>query len=104
MPDRQLDVIYKCVSLNRRNVPIQCKDVAKLVPGVDVSRHAETEHYSVFAIQHQRTVDDVDKQVDVSGIGEISYHGFKHLSNEFDPAKFVHEIQRAQLLFRKKLN
>ena len=79
-------------------LPIQCKDVPELVAGVDVGGHAEAEHDGVFAVENQRSVNDVDEQVDVAGISEIAHHGFEHLPDEFYPAEFVHEIQCAQFL------
>jgi len=63
-----------------RNVhsPVDCKDVAELVPGVDVRGHAETKHYGIFAMQHQCPVDDVDEKMNVGRVSEITHHGLEH--------------------------
>jgi len=65
---------------------------------IDVSGHAKTEHYSILAVENQGSINDIYEEVDVGRIGEISNHGFKHLSHQFNPAQFVHEIKSTQFL------
>lgn len=84
--------------LQQENLPINRENIAELMSSIDVRCHAETEHYSVFAIKHKCPIDHVDEQMDVGGIGEVSHHGFKHLTNQFHPTQFVHKVQGTQLL------
>ena len=75
-------VEYKATRRNKifRRVPVQSEHVAELMAGIDVRGHAETEHYSVFTVENQRSVDHVDEEVDVPRISKVAHHGFKHLS------------------------
>lgn len=82
--------------------PVDCKDVAELVPGVDVRSHAEAKHNGIFTMQHQCPVDDVDEKMNVSRVSEITHHGLEHETHQFHPAELVNKIQSRQFLMYKK--
>ena len=70
----------------------------ELVGCIDDSGHAISQNARVLSVQCKRSIDDVDEQMDIGGVGKVAGHGFEHSCDQADPIEFVQYIQTHQFL------
>jgi hypothetical protein len=73
--------------------PVGGKNVFEMESGVDVGCHHVSQNARVFGMQHYSTVQYIQEQVNVTRVGEISGHRFKHSCDQAYPHKFVKNVQ-----------
>ena len=81
---------------------VMTKNSPELVGCIDDGGHAISQNASVLGVQCKRSIDDVDEQMDIGGIGKVSGHGFEHPCDQADPIEFMQYIQAHQFLNDQK--
>ena len=66
--------------------------------GVDDDRHGVAEDSGVFGVEREGTVNDIDEELDVVGVGKVAGHGLEHSSNQPDPVELVHDVKTVKFL------
>lgn len=90
-----------CVSrapVSAMMLPICGENVFEVKGCVYVSGCHVAQYASALAVEYDRAVQNVQKEVDVPRIGKVSSHCLKHPRNQSDPHEFVQHVQAQQLL------
>ena len=75
-----------------QQVSVGLEDVLELVGGVDDGGHAVSDDHAVPGMEGQAPVEDVQEELDVLGVGEISRHCLEHPGYQADPVEFVEYV------------
>ena len=81
-----------------QQVSVSLENVLELVGGVDDGGHAVSDDHAVPGMQRQAAVENVQEELDVFRMGEISCHCLEHPGYEADPIEFVEDVNTMQLL------
>lgn len=61
--------------------------------GVDICSRDVTEETGILTVQDKCAVQDVEKQMDITRVGEVASHGFKHPCNQSHPHEFMEHVE-----------
>ena len=81
-----------------QEVTVRLENVLELVSGVDDGGHAVSDDDAVPGVERQTPVENVQEELDVLRVGEISRHCLEHPGYEADPVEFVEDINSVELL------
>ena len=76
----------------------------ELVRCIDGSSHTISQNASVLSVQSQRTIDDIDKKMNIRGVSKVPCHCFKHSRNQAYPIELVQYIKAQKFLKSKGKN
>ena len=66
--------------------------VLELVGGVNDGGHAVSDDDAVPGMKGQAPVENVEEQLDIFWVGEVSSHGLKHPRYQTDPVEFMEDV------------
>ena len=75
-----------------QQVAVRLENVLELVSGIDDGGHAVSDDHAVSGVERQAPVENVQKELDILGVGEISRHCLEHPGYQADPVEFVENI------------
>ena len=75
-----------------QQVAVGLEDVLELVRGIDDGGHAVSDDHAVPGMERQAPVENVQEELDILGVGEISCHGLEHTGYQTDPVEFVEDV------------
>ena len=81
-----------------QQVAVRLEDVLELVSGIDDGGHAVSDDHAVAGVERQAPVEDIQEELDILGMGEISRHGLEHPGYQPDPVELVEDINSVKLL------
>jgi len=68
---------------------------------VYIRRHDVAQNAGIFGMQNDRAVQNVQRQMNVTRVGKVSRHSFKHSGDQTDPHELVQYIQSKKFLEHK---
>lgn len=93
----QLVGLMRRVELKQRRhyqqIAIGREYIFEVVRGVDVSCDDVAKNTRILAVEYHRTVEYVQKQMDVNRVSEVTGHSFEHSRDEPNPHKLVHDVE-----------
>ena len=75
-----------------QQVAVRLEDVLELVRGIDDGGHAVSDDHAVPGMERQAPVENVQEELDILGVGEISCHCLEHPGYQADPVEFVEDV------------
>ena len=84
--------IYLDDGRHDQQVSVGLENVLELVSGIDDGGHAVSDDHAVSGMEGQASVENVQEQLDILWVGEISRHCLEHPGYQADPVEFVENI------------
>ena len=75
-----------------QQVSVGLENVLELVSGIDDGGHAVSDDHAVPGMERQAPVENVQEELDILGVGEISCHCLEHPGYQADPVEFVEDV------------
>lgn len=83
--------------IQKLNIPIGGEDILEIKCSIDECGHHIAHYARVFRMQNGRAGQNVEKKMNVAGVGKIAGHRFKHAGDQTHPHELVQHIQTEQL-------